>query len=185
MEAGRSPTLADDSDGPSPPGKPRLRIDRRILLWDFLRQGLRESIRYAPSGSRACSCGGIGWPIAPTVKIENERLRYPIGLAISMLYWEALRFGYVALVAWFLFRGADDTNDPVDYRDCYAESDAELIRRRFGSTPASRWPAAQRLYAEARLPALWYSIRAWGTPGRRRFGKTLHNSSRSACVKFT
>jgi len=133
-----------------------LRIDRRILLWGFSAAGdfVNRFAMLHPDRVLAVAGGGIGWPIAPTVKIENERLRYPIGLAdIDAFTGKPFDLGTLRSVAWFLFRGADDTNDPVDYRDCYAESDAELIRRRFGSTPASRWPAAQRLYAEARLPA--------------------------------
>lgn len=56
-------------------------------------------------------------------------------------------------MTWFLYRGSEDHNDPVDFRDCYSESEAELIRRRFGSEPAARWPKAVMLYADANLPA--------------------------------
>ncbi len=150
-----------------------LRIDQRILLWGFSASGnfVNRFTMLHPDRVLAVAGGGIAWPIAPTVEFENERLRYPIGLAdIDGFTGKPVDLGALRSVAWFLFRGADDTSDPVDYRNCYAESDAELIRRRFGSTPASRWPAAQRLYAEANLPArltLYAGVRHTWTPAIR------------------
>src|ERR1035438_8780323 len=60
---------------------------------------------------------------------------------------------------------------------------AELIRRRFGSTPAVRWPEAERLYAEAHLPArlvLYPGVGHGPTPAIREdivqfFEKCLHD----------
>ncbi len=124
-----------------------------------------------PDRVLAVAGGGIAWPVAPTTEFEKERLRYPIGLAdIETFTGKPANADALRSVAWFLFRGAEDTNDPVDYRDCYAESDAELIRRCFGSTPATRWSAAERLYAEARLPArlvLYPGVRHGWTPAIR------------------
>jgi hypothetical protein len=52
-------------------------------------------------------------------------------------------------VSWFLYLGAEDKNDAVPYRDSFSGADEELIFRRFGKTPVSRWKAAERLYRRA------------------------------------
>jgi hypothetical protein len=83
-----------------------------------------------------------------------HRRSYPVGIAdVDVFTGKPASSAALRSVAWFLYRGSEDHNDSVDYRDCYSESEAELIRRRFGSAPAARWPKAQRLYADAHLHA--------------------------------
>jgi hypothetical protein len=94
------------------------------------------------------------WPIAPTTEVEGESLPHPVGVAdVDVFTGKPASLAALRSVAWFLYRGSEDHKDPVDYRDCYSESEAELIRRRFGSAPAARWPKAEKLYADAHLPA--------------------------------
>jgi pimeloyl-ACP methyl ester carboxylesterase len=136
------------------------RIHDRILLYGFSLAGdfVNRFTMLHPDRVLAVAGGGIAWPIVPTGEFEKEKLRYPIGLAdIEAFTGKPASLDSLRSVAWFFFRGSEDRKDSVDYRDCYAEADAELIRRRFGPTPAARWPAAERLYAEERLSA-WLVI---------------------------
>jgi hypothetical protein len=128
----------------------------KVLLWGFSAAGsfVNRFAMLHPDHVLAVAGGGIGWPIVPLAEIEHEGLRYPIGIAdLDTFTGAPVDLAALRSVKWFLFRGGDDANDPVDYRDCYAEADAEIIRHRFGSAPAVRWLAAQRLYAEAQLKA--------------------------------
>jgi len=137
-------------------GSRGIRSDGKLLLWGFSAAGSFVN-RFAvlhPEHVLAVAGGGVGWPIAPVGEIEQERLRYPVGCS-DLETFTGKPFDPVALraVKWFLFRGGDDGNDPVRFRDCYSETDAEVIRRRFGQTPIARWPQAQRLYSDAQLNA--------------------------------
>ena len=127
----------------------------KVMLWGFSAAGdfVTRFATLHPDLVTAVAGGGMGWPIAPVREINGERLRYPIGID-DLETFTGKPADPVALraVSWFIFRGADDTNDPVDFRDCYAEADAELIRRRLGPTPAKRWAKAVELYAEAKIP---------------------------------
>jgi hypothetical protein len=132
------------------------KIDPRILLWGFSAAGdfVNRFAMLHPDRVLAVAGGGIAWPIAPATEAEKESLRYPVGIAdLEAVTGSPNDLKALRSVAWFLFRGADDKNDPLNFRGCFAEADADLIRRRFGLTPAERWTAATRLYAEARLPA--------------------------------
>ena len=56
-------------------------------------------------------------------------------------------------VRFFFYMGDQDANDAVPYRDSFSEADQALIFRRFGTTPAARWKAAEQLYAAQGLDA--------------------------------
>jgi|CZKI01.1.fsa_nt_gi hypothetical protein len=161
-------------------------VDRRVLLSGFSASGdfVNRFAILHPDRVLALAGGGIAWPVAPIAEVGGDSLRFPIGLAdVEAFTGEPASLDALRLVKWFLYRGSDDHNDPVDYRDCYAEADAELIRRRFGSTPAVRWPEAERLYAEAHLPArlvLYPGVGHGPTPAIREdivqfFEKCLHD----------
>jgi pimeloyl-ACP methyl ester carboxylesterase len=162
-----------------------LKTDPKVLLWGFSAAGEFVN-RFAilhPDRVLAVAGGGIGWPIVPATEFEKESLRYPIGLAdLAAFVGKPADLDAFRSVTWLLFRGAGDDNDPVRSLDCFAESDAELIGRRFGTTPVARWAAAERFYAEARLPArlvLYPGVGHSTTPAIREdiavfFEKRLH-----------
>lgn len=56
-------------------------------------------------------------------------------------------------VRWFFFLGAEDSNDAVPFRDSFSKADEDLVFRRFGKTPVSRWKRAEQLYLRAGLDA--------------------------------
>lgn len=133
-----------------------LKIDARVMLSGFSAAGdfVNRFAMLHPEQVLAVAGGGLSWPIAPVGTGEKEHLRYPVGVAdLDRVAGEAANSEALRSVAWFLFRGAADNNEPLDFRDCFAGTDAALIRRRFGGTPAARWSAAEKLYAEAGLTA--------------------------------
>lgn len=60
---------------------------------------------------------------------------------------------YLRQVRWFFFLGAEDSNDAVPFRDSFSKADEDLVFRRFGKTPVSRWKRAEQLYLRAGLDA--------------------------------
>lgn len=133
-----------------------LKVDHRVLLSGFSASGnfVNRFAMLHPDRVLAVAGGGIAWPIAPATEAGGESLPYPVGIAdVDVITGRPASLAALRSVTWFLYRGSEDHNDPVDFRDCYSESEAELIRRRFGSEPAARWPKAVMLYADANLPA--------------------------------
>jgi len=95
-----------------------------------------------------------GWPIAPVSADDGEKLPYPVGIADEEeLTGRPFDLAHVRQVPFFFYLGDQDENDSVTYRDSFSKADEELIFRRFGKTPASRWKDAERLYAKAGLQA--------------------------------
>lgn len=131
-------------------------VEPQVLLWGFSAAG-DFAHRFAmlhPERVRAVAAGGFSWPIAPQERVDATVLPYPIGLGdlgllgVATADPEARR-----AVRWLLFRGEQDSNEPLDYADCFSPEHAALVRRLFGASRAERWERARALYAAAGLRA--------------------------------
>lgn len=140
-------------------GKDGIRFDRRILLNGFSAQGMFAN-RFTflhPNRVKAAAIGSPGgWPIAPVAEYEKKTLRYPIGIAdLKTVTGEKLDLKALRKVPLFMFIGDKDTNDSVPFDDSYDKEDRDLINPLFGDTPVKRWPAAEKLYQQAKLNAVF------------------------------
>ncbi|MBL0313613.1 MAG: hypothetical protein IPP78_13055 [Holophagaceae bacterium] len=128
-----------------------LKVGPKILLSGFSASGsfVNRFTMFHPERVLAVACGSPGgWPLAPIAELEGERLAYPVGFAdLETLTGSPVKIGPLKLVNWFFYLGDQDTNDAVPFRDSFSKSDEELIFRRFGTTPVSRWKQAERLYS--------------------------------------
>lgn len=132
-------------------------LARRVLLTGFSASGSfvnRFAVLHPDRVLAVASGSPGGWPVAPVADVEGEALPWPVGVAdVEMLVGRPIDGKALARVAWFLFLGAEDTNDAVPHRDSFSKANEALILRRFGPTPVSRWKAAERLYRQCGLDA--------------------------------
>ncbi|HWS78969.1 MAG TPA: hypothetical protein VN205_11420 [Thermomonas sp.] len=128
-------------------------VDPRVLL-----QGFSASAMFAnrftalhPDRVRAASIGAPGgWPIAPMAKVGVEALPYPAGIAdLAALTGQPFDAAAFARVPQYLYLGAADDNDSLDFGDGWDKPMASEVDRLFGDTPLARWPQAEALYARA------------------------------------
>jgi hypothetical protein len=127
---------------------------RRVLIAGFSAAGSFAN-RWAmlhPERVLASVAGSPGgWPIAPPTE---PALTYPVGVAdVAMLTGAPIDRKALRDVDFFVYIGGDDGNDAVPSRDSFSAADEQLVMSRFGKTPVARWPAAERLYEQARLRA--------------------------------
>jgi hypothetical protein len=117
-------------------------------------RGIQEAV-----AKRACSAPKYvgspgGWPIAPVADDRSQPLPYPVGVAdVEGLTGRRLDRDGLRRVRFLFQLGDADTNDSVPALDSFSPAGEALVMQRFGKTPVARWPAAQRLYAAARLHA--------------------------------
>lgn len=132
-------------------------LDGRALFWGFSASGsfVNRFAMLHPERALAVAVGSPGgWPLAPVERLNRDSLDYPVGVAdLPMLVGAPLDDANLRKVRWFFFLGADDENDAVPHRDSFSNDQEQLILRRFGPTPASRWKAAERLYRQRGLSA--------------------------------
>lgn len=143
--------MIDDARGQlSTRGAP---TDARVLL-----QGFSASAMFAnrftvlhPQRVRAVTIGSPGgWPIAPVAKVGVDALPYPAGIAdLSALTGKPFDAAAFARVPHYLYMGADDDNDSLDFSDGWDKPAAAEVDRLFGDTPLKRWKPAEVLYAQA------------------------------------
>jgi pimeloyl-ACP methyl ester carboxylesterase len=131
-------------------------VESRVLLWGFSAAG-DFALRFAmlhPERVRAVAAGGCSWPIAPQERAQATLLPYPIGLGdLEALGVAAAKREARRTVRWLLFRGEQDTNEPLDFAECFSPEHAALVRSLFGASPVERWARARALYAAAGLDA--------------------------------
>ena len=128
-------------------------VDPRVLL-----QGFSASAMFAnrftalhPGRVRAASIGAPGgWPIAPVAKVGVEALPYPAGIAdLEALTGQPFDAAAFARVPQYLYLGAADDNDSLDFGDGWDKPMAGEVDRLFGDSPLARWQHAEALYARA------------------------------------
>lgn len=128
-------------------------VDARVLL-----QGFSASAMFAnrftvlhPDRVRAVTIGSPGgWPIAPVAKVGVDALPYPAGIAdLSALTGKPFDAASFTHVPHYLYMGADDDNDSLDFGDGWDKPAAVEVDRLFGDTPLARWKQAEALYAQA------------------------------------
>lgn len=128
-------------------------VDARVLL-----QGFSASAMFAnrftalhPDRVRAATIGSPGgWPIAPVAKRGVDPLPYPAGIAdLAALTGKPFDAAAFARVPQYLYMGADDDNDSLDFEDGWDKPMSAEVDRLFGDTPLARWKHAEALYAQA------------------------------------
>jgi hypothetical protein len=133
------------------------RVHPKLMLTGFSASAMFAT-RFAaihPTKVAAVAAGGLnGFVILPVDHVSGARLPYPLGVA-DMREVTGRAFDEQAWreVPQFLFMGAEDTNDAVDFDDSYSPEDRQLIHQRLAKRMIpDRWQACERVYREARAP---------------------------------
>ena len=126
----------------------------KVLLSGFSASGTFAN-RFAmlhPTEVQAIASGGVnGLLMLPTESIDSVRLPYPLGLAD----FEELSGTPFEGEAWrrvpqFIYMGADDQNDAVQFEDGYTSEERSIVFRVIGEQmQPDRWERCQELYQRA------------------------------------
>jgi pimeloyl-ACP methyl ester carboxylesterase len=138
----------------------------RVLITGFSASGMfvnRFAVLHPQRVLAAAVVSPGGWPLAPVISARGQTLPYPVGIAdVEPLTGAPIDLDELRRVRFVFALGDADTNDAVPYRDAFSSTDEALIMRSFGRTPAARWDAARRLYANAGLQARFRLYRGIG-----------------------
>jgi hypothetical protein len=129
-------------------------LDDKLLLTGFSASGsfVDRFTLLHPERVRAAAAGGLnGMLMLPLQRLQGEALPYPIGLADfrKLTGADFNREAWVK-VPQFLYMGATDDNDAVQFSDGYSRAERRKIYRLLGekSNP-DRWNRVQDVYREA------------------------------------
>jgi hypothetical protein len=120
---------------------------------------------------QALVAGGVnGFVILPLDRIGTTALNFPLGIAdldlVSGTPFNALAW---RRVPQFIFMGAEDSNDAVQFDDAYPPEERDIIYKYVGEKMLpDRWEKCQQLYREAgaSLVSRTYAGVGHGTNGR-------------------
>jgi len=135
----------------------KITMDKRVLIYGFSAAGMFSN-RFAflhPDRVLAAAVGSPGgWPIAPVSKINDKKLRYPIGSDdVKAVAGDKIDFAKLRKVRFLMFLGDKDDNDSVVFGDSYEPEDKDLVFELFGKTPVERWEKSKKIYSDAKLNA--------------------------------
>lgn len=150
-----------------------LPVREKVLMTGFSASGafVNRFVALHPTRVLAAAAGAVnGMLILPRSALGTDRLPFPIGVAdLPELTGQPFDLEAWKRVPQFLYMGADDTNDAVQFDDAYTAEERSLIYRLLGEAmQPDRWEECQRLYREAGAPAAFTTYQGIGhaTNGR-------------------
>lgn len=133
-------------------------IARKIVLTGFSASAMFAT-RFAalhPKEVAAVAAGGLnGFVILPVERLSETRLVYPLGVAdLRDVSGRAFNEQAWRGVPQFLFMGALDENDAVDFDDSYSSTDRQTIHGLLGKRMIpERWQACENVYRDFKARA--------------------------------
>ena len=144
-----------------------------VLMTGFSASGafVNRFVALHPDRVLAAAAGAVnGVLMLPSSALGTDRLQFPIGVAdLPELTGQPFDSQAWKRVPQFIYMGADDTNDAVQFDDAYTAEERSLIYRLLGEAmQPDRWEHCQRLYREAGAPAVFTTYQGIGhaTNGR-------------------
>jgi hypothetical protein len=124
-----------------------------------------------PTTVRAVAAGGLnGFVILPLPRLDTADLAFPLGIGdLSAISGQRFDAASWKRVPQFLFMGAADTNDAVQFDDSYSLHDRTIIHDLIGrNMMPDRWLQCEKIYAQAGARATFktYLDLGHGTNGR-------------------
>lgn len=129
-------------------------LGEKLLLTGFSASGsfVNRFTLLHPGRVKAVAAGGLnGMLMLPLERLGTRRLPYPIGISdFQVLGGSAFDRDTWRRVPQFLYMGAQDDNDAVQFSDGYSRRERRAIHRLLGeqSNP-DRWDRVQALYRES------------------------------------
>jgi pimeloyl-ACP methyl ester carboxylesterase len=148
-------------------------LQAQVLLCGFSASAMFVT-RFAamhPTTVRAVAAGGLnGFVILPLPRLGTADLDFPLGIGdLSAIAGQRFDAASWKRVPQFLFMGAADTNDAVEFDDAYSLRDRTIIHDSIGrNMMPDRWRQCEKIYAQAgaRATFITYPDLGHGTNGR-------------------
>lgn len=148
-----------------------IEVEPKIFMTGFSASGTftnRFSILH-PEMIKALAIGGFnGKLMLPQKKINKISLNYPIGINdFSQLFGKEFAPDAFAAIPQFIYMGALDDNDAVQFDDAYSTSERKIINKNLGSKVQERFVKGQKIYSENKVNAIFktYENIGHGTTG--------------------
>jgi hypothetical protein len=108
-----------------------------------------------PDKIKALAIGGFnGKLMIPQNKINGVKLNYPIGTNdFPELFGDSFDLDAYRQVPQFIYMGALDDNDAVQFDDAYTEQERKIINENIGSNVQGRFLECQKIYAKKKINA--------------------------------
>jgi hypothetical protein len=123
-----------------------------VLLTGFSASGsfVNRFTMLHPERVRAVAAGGLNALLMlPLEQSGSSALPFPIGVAdVATMTGRPFQARAWRRVPQFLYMGADDRNDAVDFDDGYSEAERTLVHTAIGKEMPVRWETGQRIYRE-------------------------------------
>ncbi len=108
-----------------------------------------------PKIIKAAASGGInGELMLPLKMYDNQELNYPLGINdlqnITDIHFDEKAY---KKVPQFIYMGALDNNDAVQFDDAYSLEDRDIINSKLGKDVPGRWEKCQHIYIEENVAA--------------------------------
>jgi hypothetical protein len=106
-----------------------------------------------PEMIKAAAMGGLnGELILPLPAYKNENLNYPVGINdIAQITKTAFNPVSYKSVPQFIYMGALDENDAVQFDDAYSLEERNQINTLLGNKVQERWKQVQKIYLEEKV----------------------------------
>jgi pimeloyl-ACP methyl ester carboxylesterase len=141
----------------------RLSQQGRLVSPKLVLTGFSASAMFAtrlaalhPKEVAAVVAGGLnGFVILPVDRLSGTRLTYPLGVSdLREVAGRAFDEKAWRKIPQFLFMGATDENDAVDFDDSYSSADRQTIHSLLGKRMVpDRWQACEAVYRSIKAPA--------------------------------
>ena len=117
-----------------------------------------------PDKIKALAAGGFnGKLMLPQTEINGVKLDYPIGTNdFYAVLGTRFDLDTYRQIPQFIYMGALDDNDAVQYDDAYSESERAIINDHIGRQVQDRYLACQRIYRENNINAIFNTFEKVG-----------------------
>jgi len=110
-----------------------------------------------PDKIKALAIGGFnGELILPQKKINGIKLNYPLGTNDFMeIFGDKFDLESYSEIPQFIYMGALDDNDAVQFDDAYTEQERKIINENIGSNVQGRYMECQKIYKKKNINAVF------------------------------
>jgi len=117
-----------------------------------------------PDKIKALAIGGFnGELILPQKKINGIKLNYPLGTNDFMeIFGDKFDLESYSEIPQFIYMGALDDNDAVQFDDAYTEQERKIINENIGSNVQDRYLECQKIYTKKNINAVFRTYKKVG-----------------------
>lgn len=110
-----------------------------------------------PGKIKALAIGGFnGELMLPQKKINGSELNYPLGINdFTEIFGDKFDIEAYSEIPQFIYMGALDDNDAVQFDDAYNEQERKIINENLGSNVQVRYSECQKIYTEKNINAVF------------------------------